>query len=168
MDRLSACPTMPICGRRIGVARIRLPRIHRPTVVTDFAFPEKIDMPRRAKTSVLTSAELLKQSEALRRQAEELKRKEIPEVVGRIKEAIAHYGLTAADLGLAAAPRKAATKVRTATVPSEPSAKSKPAKKATTIKYRDSAGNTWSGRGPKPKWFKDALAAGTTEDSLQA
>lgn len=125
-------------------------------------------MPRRAKTSVLTSAELLKQSEALRRQAEELKRKEIPEVVGRIKEAIAHYGLTAADLGLVAAPRKAAKKVRAGAGPSESTARNKPAKKATAIKYRDSTGHTWSGRGPKPKWFKDALAAGATEESLRA
>jgi len=55
----------------------------------------------KAKSTHLTSADLLKQSEALRRQAEELKRKETPEVVARIKEAIAHYGLTAQDLGLA-------------------------------------------------------------------
>jgi hypothetical protein len=27
-------------------------------------------------------------------------------------------------------------------------------------KYADQAGNTWSGKGPRPKWLKDAIAAG--------
>ena len=35
--------------------------------------------------------------------------------------------------------------------------------------YRsDDAGHTWSGFGPKPGWFKQALAAGKTPESLAA
>ncbi len=120
-------------------------------------------MPKTKSTNV-TSAELFKQSDALRRQAEELKRKEIPEVVARIKEAIAHYGLTAQDLGLAA---KAAKKSTESEV-KEPSLKKSKTENPQSIKYRDEAGHAWSGRGPKPKWFKDALAAGATEQSLTA
>ena len=28
------------------------------------------------------------------------------------------------------------------------------------VKFRDEAGNTWVGRGPRPLWLRDALAAG--------
>lgn len=39
--------------------------------------------------------------------------------------------------------------------------------KATPVaKYKDDAGHSWSGRGPKPRWFKAALEAGRTPDEL--
>jgi len=34
--------------------------------------------------------------------------------------------------------------------------------------FADEAGNTWSGRGPRPRWFKDALGAGKSPDDLRA
>ena len=40
------------------------------------------------------------------------------------------------------------------------------AKAAPVPKFRDDAGNTWSGRGPKPGWFKAAIAAGKTAEEL--
>lgn len=40
--------------------------------------------------------------------------------------------------------------------------------KAGKAKYRDNAGNAWSGRGPRPRWLKDALATGKTLDDLRA
>lgn len=43
----------------------------------------------KTKNSSLTSADLIKQSETLRQQAEALKAKEKPQVVASIKEAIA-------------------------------------------------------------------------------
>ena len=48
----------------------------------------------------LTYKQLQKQIEQLQRQAESLRSKEVTGVVERIKVAIAHYGLTAAHLGL--------------------------------------------------------------------
>jgi DNA-binding protein H-NS len=42
------------------------------------------------------------------------------------------------------------------------------AKKATKAKFSDGAGNSWSGRGPKPKWIKEALAAGKKLEDLAA
>lgn len=39
-------------------------------------------------------------------------------------------------------------------------AKSDGAARKAAIKYRDSAGNTWSGPGLKPKWLSQALGAG--------
>ena len=118
-----------------------------------------------SKSPMLNSAELIKRSEALRQQGEDLKRKEIPGVVARMKEAIDHYGLTAADLGLAPIGRVGYKKRGNAV-----------AKKAvkvgkrgpSVIKYRDAAGHAWSGFGPRPKWFKEALASGVSEDALKA
>jgi DNA-binding protein H-NS len=44
--------------------------------------------------------------------------------------------------------------------------KFKPGKE--TVKYQDGTGNKWSGKGPRPKWFKEALAAGKTLEDLLA
>lgn len=125
-------------------------------------------MPRTKKSS-LTSSDLIKQSETLRQQADAMKAKEKPQVVASIKEAIAHYGLTAADLGLTGSAKAStpgvAKKTSSATKPGKPAKKS--SKKRTAQQYRDAAGNTWSGFGPKPQWLKNALAAGTPEESLR-
>lgn len=99
-----------------------------------------------------TYAQLMKQIDSLQREAEELRRKEIDGVIDRIKEAIRAYGLTAADLGLAPARAKRASK---ATGPKRGRRKARAA-----VKYRDEAGNTWGGRGPRPAWLRAALASG--------
>ncbi len=38
---------------------------------------------------------------------------------------------------------------------------------AAKVKFRDSDGNTWSGRGRKPRWFEDALARGLSTEDLR-
>jgi DNA-binding protein H-NS len=112
------------------------------------------------------SLELLKQSEEIRKQAEALKKKEAPEVLARIREAVAHYGFTAADLGLAG--NKASAKAgKAGRLPKTKSIKA-PTKSTSAIRFTDPKGNKWSGIGRKPKWFQDALAAGATIDSLKA
>ncbi len=40
--------------------------------------------------------------------------------------------------------------------------------KASAVKYKDAAGNAWSGRGPKPGWLRDALATGKTLEDMLA
>jgi len=108
-----------------------------------------------------TYVQIQKQIETLQREADKLKRKEIDDVIAKIKEAIAVYELTAADLGLDdKAPRRRAAGTR-----GRPAAKARPARKArgtSEVKFRDEAGNTWGGRGPRPQWLRDALAAGKT------
>ena len=102
-----------------------------------------------------TYAQLQKQIEALSREAEQLKRKEVDGVIARIKEAIAAYGLTAGDLGL--------TGKRVPKVSPAKKASKKPAARsngAAVVRFRDGAGNTWVGRGPRPQWLRDALAGG--------
>jgi DNA-binding protein H-NS len=60
------------------------------------------------KKSGPTLAALNAQIAALQAQADALRKKEAAEVVAKIKDAISHYGLTAADLGLATGARKSA------------------------------------------------------------
>jgi len=102
-----------------------------------------------------TLAQLQKQIESLSAEAEKLRRQEMGEVIERIKLAISTYGLTAADLGFTAGPRNA---------PAKPAATNR---KPGGAKYRDDAGNSWSGRGPRPQWLRNALATGQAlEDFL--
>ncbi len=97
-----------------------------------------------------TYQQLVKQIESLKHQADQVRRKEVQGVVSRIKEAIAAYELTPEDLfgkgsraGGAAQPKSSRAKAG-----------------AARAAYQDGAGNTWSGRGPRPQWLKAALAEG--------
>lgn len=112
----------------------------------------------RTRTSSATTnspslAALNAQIAELQRQAEELRRAEIAEVVGKIKVAIVEYGLTAADLGLAAKGTRRGGKSGSAA--------------SSNVKYTDGK-NTWTGRGRRPQWFLDALASGSSEADLRA
>jgi DNA-binding protein H-NS len=102
-----------------------------------------------------TYAQVVKQIDQLNREAERLKQKEVDSVIARIKEAISVYGLTASDLGLTG--RRVGNGKTTART--KVSSKTK-RKGARAVKFRDQAGNTWGGRGPRPHWLREALAAG--------
>ena len=106
-----------------------------------------------------TYTQYVEQIESLKKEAEEVKRKEVQGVIERIRQAIAAYGFTAADLGLVARAGKGAG--RKGAAPKVASAK-----KAIVVRFKDDAGHTWSGRGPKPKWLKDGLASGKSMDSF--
>jgi DNA-binding protein H-NS len=103
-----------------------------------------------------TYVQIQKQIETLQREADKLKRKEVDDVIAKIKEAIDVYGLTSADLGFGKA---GATRVASAKKRGRPAAKGR-GKSAAAPKYRDESGNTWGGRGPRPQWLRDALANG--------
>ena len=91
-------------------------------------------------------SDLLAQKAALEQQIADMQRAERGDAVAKVKALMAEYGLTPADLGnssnkAAAAPKKAASKV--------------------AAKFHNAAtGDTWSGRGLKPKWLTAALASG--------
>ena len=87
-------------------------------------------------------------------EAEKLRRQEISDVVKRIKDAIAAYGLTADDLGIGGKRTSARQAVSR--------------KRASTAKYRDGTGNTWGGLGPRPKWLRDALESGKQLEDFKA
>jgi DNA-binding protein H-NS len=112
-----------------------------------------------------TFLQVQKQIEELQREAEQLRKKEADGVRDRIKEAIAAYGFTAADLGFGKAPRAAAA------LQKRPAKKTRKPKKAAVVapgapKFKDDQGNVWSGRGPRPGWFKAALEAGKSADEV--
>src|SRR4051794_8377092 len=59
--------------------------------------------PSSLKRTIMASkayAQLQKQIASLQQEADALKRREVEEVIAKIKDAIAVYGLTASDLGL--------------------------------------------------------------------
>ncbi|MFO1294193.1 MAG: H-NS histone family protein [Rubrivivax sp.] len=102
----------------------------------------------------------MKQIDLLKSQAERLRKQEVSGVIQRIREAIDFYGLTAADLGLGRAkpgPRRGAAAAG-------PRVARRTARKGSKVaaKYRDASGNTWAGRGKRPVWLREALAAGRT------
>jgi DNA-binding protein H-NS len=92
---------------------------------------------------------LQQQLAAIEQQLSDLQSAHRQDAIAKVKAMLAEHGLTVADLGAASAR----------------SAAEKPAKALSKVaaKYRDSAsGNTWSGRGLKPRWLTAALAAGKT------
>ncbi len=93
-----------------------------------------------------TYLELKAQGEELLRQAEEARKKEIADVVSDIKAKMAQYGISSRDLGISAPAARKATK--------------------SAPKYRGPNGETWTGVGPKPRWLKDALAAGKSKEEF--
>jgi DNA-binding protein H-NS len=111
-----------------------------------------------------TYLEIKSQIDALQREADALKTKERKEVIARMKEAIAAYEITAADLGLAA--------VRSASVkkggPTKRGQGKSRAKRVSRVAYADSSGNTWGGRGKRPHWLRDAIANGAKLEDFAA
>lgn len=106
---------------------------------------------------------------ALQAKADALRKREVGEVIAKIKDAIAHYGLTAADLGLASNGAKSARLKGIGKRTGKPATrkiKGGSGKSARPAKFRDDEGHTWSGIGKRPDWFKAALAAGKTPQDL--
>ena len=91
-----------------------------------------------------TLQELLAQKAALERQIDEARREDRAAAIAQVKALMAQHGLTPTDLvGKAVPARSAGTGGKVA------------------AKYRNQeTGETWSGRGLKPKWLTAALAAG--------
>lgn len=113
---------------------------------------------------------------ALQQEAEALRKREVADVVKRIKDAIQAYGLTALDLGLEASGslsfketvRNAgrSTSINGSVVVNP--FKLKPAKVVAPAKYRDAEGRTWGGRGARPMWLREAIAGGKRLEDFAA
>ena len=104
-------------------------------------------------------SQIVRQIESLQRQADLARKKEVAGVVGRIKEAIAFYKLTAVELGLSSRAPTAAGSSRAMPGRKKGAPKSK-SKFGDTAKFRDASGNEWVGRGPRPIWLREAIASG--------
>lgn len=86
-----------------------------------------------------TLKDLLSQRAELERQIAAKREQEVAQAVAEVRQLMADYGLTVADLAVGR--RRAAGPV--------------------AAKYRNQAtGESWSGRGLQPKWLKAAISAG--------
>ena len=100
-----------------------------------------------------TLEELLAKHKELSTQIETLQVAERAKTIEQIEQLMADHGLTMEDIGKAST-RKAAK---------DPGAEKRPV----APKYRNEAtGETWSGRGIKPKWLSSAIAGGATLESF--
>jgi DNA-binding protein H-NS len=91
----------------------------------------------------------------LEKQASDLFKKEVADVIAKARALISEYGLSAADLGLSAKPGKGrkATRKNSAT-----------AKPAGIPMYVDPvSGKTWTGKGKQPGWIVDGLKKGKSK-----
>jgi DNA-binding protein H-NS len=99
-------------------------------------------------------AQVQQQIEKLKADAEILRQGAIREV----NESIKAYGLTIADL------KFGANGAGTGRAPT----KKAPAKSSVqAMRFSDGHGNEWPGRGPRPQWLRDALAAGQKIESFR-
>lgn len=106
-----------------------------------------------------TLAEIKEKIAALQKQVEAVRAEEVAGVVARIREAITYYDLSIKDVfggRITGAGRGKAKKAL----------RKISAKKADVVRYRDSAGNSWVGRGKRPYWLKAAIANGTPLEEL--
>ena len=100
------------------------------------------------------------QIEKLQKQASEIKAREFQKTVQDIREKMQAFGITVKDLQTTKASKKLASQV-----PGKKRAAAS-AKKAVNApvpaKYRGPEGQTWSGRGLKPRWLAALIAQGHT------
>lgn len=100
---------------------------------------------------------LLQQADELIKRAHEIRAKEKPAAIERIKAEIAKYELTAQDLDLVPS---AGNRKGNATTATTKGTAGKP-------KYRNpDTGQTWSGHGKRPRWYAEGLDSGKTDDDF--
>ncbi|KCB47951.1 H-NS histone family protein [Bordetella hinzii] len=95
-----------------------------------------------------TYLELKAKAEKLLQEAEELRQKEMAEVINEIKQKMAEYGISTADLG---ASKKGGVKKSAGSAP---------------VKYRGPNGEEWSGRGRSPQWLANAIEGGKKKEDF--
>lgn len=103
-----------------------------------------------------TLVEIQNQIASLEEEAVRVRAAEIGPAIEKIKGLMSLYKISVTDLGF-----KESSERNTGTSTPE-----KSGKKA-DIKFRDNDGNSWSGRGLKPKWLSSALANGRSLDEFQ-
>lgn len=95
-----------------------------------------------------TLQELLAQKAELDRKIQETQKAERTAAIEKVRALMAEFGLSMDDLSGKASSATPARK------------KSGDGTRKAAVKYRDAAGNTWSGRGLQPRWLKEALSGG--------
>ena len=97
---------------------------------------------------------LLAQKAELDKQIAKAKAEEKAAVLDQMRSAMEQYGITPEDL------------FTTAKRGRKPGSTNSGERKPVAPKYRNEAGETWTGRGKQPKWVAEALASGLTIEDL--
>jgi len=117
-------------------------------------------MPRKK-----TLSQIQQEIERLQREAQRVRQSEISGVVQRIRTAIEHYGLTAQDL-FASGPKKRGRPRKAVAKTAGGKRGARKTRRVIPVKYRDNKGNTWTGRGSRPRWLVAALNEGAKVDDF--
>lgn len=110
-----------------------------------------------------TYAQLAREIQTLQAHAEKLRQSETKDVIARLNESIAQYGLTAQDLHFPGASASSSSS-RSA----RPGTSSRATASSDGAKYSDGPGRVWGGRGPRPAWLREAMAQGRSLESFAA
>lgn len=108
-----------------------------------------------------TYAQLAREIAALQALAQKQRAIEAQGAIAKINDMISMYGLTAGDLKFGSTSAAGSRSASKAT-------KGQRGAAASGAKFSDGQGNQWSGRGPRPAWLRDAIAAGQTLESFAA
>jgi len=122
--------------------------------------------------STMTYAEITREIERLKQEAERVRRAEHQAAIEMIRSKMDELGLTIADLGFSAA--EIADAAGLARRPrrrrgADGTAASTAGDRRTIVepKYRDPmSGATWSGRGRPPRWLSEAVEAGRSREEF--
>ena len=109
-------------------------------------------MPNTLEDLISKREELNRQQQALEQEIANARQAQRQSAIDQVRKIMSDNRLTLADLGQTKAPREKAGKL---------------AGRKVAPKYLDpSTGRTWSGRGIKPAWMAEAIAAGKTADDF--
>ena len=97
----------------------------------------------------------------LQMQIAAIKAKEAVGVIAKIRAAVAHYGLTVEHIFGSKVSKSSPAASKTGAVRRSSNKRVK-----APIKYRDDAGNEWSGRGSQPRWLRTAVDGGKKADDF--
>lgn len=115
-----------------------------------------------------TLAGIQQQIEKLKKQADEIRAKELNKTMQEIIEKMHAFGISIKDIQKAMSAPKASAKGKVG----RPAAKQKSkrvsalAGKPVAPKYRGPNGETWTGRGLMPKWLADLVAQGRSKEEF--
>jgi DNA-binding protein H-NS len=110
-----------------------------------------------------TYAQLAREIAALQASAQKQLALEAKGAIAKINDLISTYSLTAGDLTFASASALAVSR------PASKQTKAtngKGGKASQGAKFSDGNGNRWGGRGPRPAWLRNAIAAGRALESF--
>lgn len=98
----------------------------------------------------MTKKELEKLARDVDKALDRLRKKELKKLRDEMEKLAAQHGVSVEDVMAGAVKAKKTPKVKSAPKYANPADKSK----------------TWTGKGRQPEWFKEAIAAGKTPDSM--